>query len=633
MRAAGTAAGGLRARCGADDLTVADRTATATSSETRGLLWRAFTGDGVLVFSTLAVLVVSVLQSGSLVPSELFNWYQGLVVVLVISIWALRSGLRRITDTTERRFWNRLVFAFFGFLIAELFRTVFYDAYQTIHGRLFQELCYLAYYLLLLFAIELQAHRVIPESESGTWRSRKRFEIEGAILFVAGLVVSFVLIPMQAGDDYFTSPLPSSFLYLSLDLLILARTVQAYRDSLGVRWRTIYRCLILAEVIMLLTDFADLLSYASLYDAPPASYPVWYLYFLLFILAGRLRHFLPPVDASESAEKELGDRLSGDPFSNILLIYTLLLPALHLVFDYFALFNSAINRQQIPIVLIYVVAFLYILGRQHKFEESRNQALETQVAQRQAVVVKQRDQLLQTNAELERLTYTVNHDLKSPLVTILGFVGMLEKDMAEGDPERMKSDIRRIRNAASKMGQMVDELVDLSRIGPVDNEPQAVSLDELTREAVELVAGRIRENNVKVVVSPDLPVVSGDRLRLLTVFQNLIDNATKYRGSQAEPRVEIGVRQGAEGPIYYVEDNGLGIDARYHQKIFDLFDQLDPRIEGTGIGLAAVKRIIELHGGQIWVESDGLGKGSTFCFTLPHGHAAHGESVDQVATP
>lgn len=600
---------------------MADRTATANSSETRGLLWRAFTGDGVLIFSTFAILAVAVLQSGSLLPSEPFNWYQGLVVVLAISIWALLSGLRRITDAVERRFWKRLAFALFGFLIAELFRTVFYDAYQTIHGELFQELCYLAFYLLLLFAIELQAHRVIPESQSGVWRLRKRFEVEGAILFVTGLVVSFVLIPMQGGDDYFTSSLPSSFLYISLDLLILARTLHAYRDSRGVRWRTIYRYLILAVVAMLSTDFVDLLSYASLFDAPAVLYPIWYLYFLLFILAGRLRHFLPPVDTSESAQKELGKRLSGDPFSNILLIYTLLLPALHLLFDYFALFNSAINRQQIPIVLIYVVAFLYILGRQHRFEETRSQALETQVAQRQAVVVEQRDQLLQTNAELERLTYTVNHDLKSPLVTILGFVGMLERDMAEENPERMKSDIRRIRNAASKMGQMVDELVDLSRIGPVDNKPQAVSLDELTREAVELVAGRIRENNVEVVVSPDLPVVSGDRLRLLTVFQNLIDNATKYRGSQTEPRVEIGIRQGSEGPIFYVEDNGLGIDPQYHQKIFDLFDQLDPSIEGTGIGLAAVKRIVELHGGQIWVESDGLGEGSTFCFTLPHGQA------------
>jgi signal transduction histidine kinase len=108
-----------------------------------------------------------------------------------------------------------------------------------------------------------------------------------------------------------------------------------------------------------------------------------------------------------------------------------------------------------------------------------------------------------------------------------------------------------------------------------------------------------------------------DRARLVEVLQNLVDNAAKFMGDQPEPLIEIGMRTGNKPPIFLVRDNGLGIDPHYHDKVFGLFDKLDPKSEGTGIGLALVKRIIEVHGGRIWVESAGLGHGSTFCFTLP----------------
>ncbi len=100
-------------------------------------------------------------------------------------------------------------------------------------------------------------------------------------------------------------------------------------------------------------------------------------------------------------------------------------------------------------------------------------------------------------------------------------------------------------------------------------------------------------------------------------MQNLIENAIKYMGEQPQPRIEIGVRDEDEAPVFFVRDNGIGIEPRYHQTIFGLFEKLDPKAEGTGIGLALVKRIIETHEGKIWVESEGKGQGATFCFTLP----------------
>lgn len=228
------------------------------------------------------------------------------------------------------------------------------------------------------------------------------------------------------------------------------------------------------------------------------------------------------------------------------------------------------------------------------------------------------------NAELERYTYTVSHDLKSPLITIKGFLGLLERDAIKGDTERVKKDVSRIHNAAEQMNQLLDELLELSRIGRVIDVKESVSLKDLANEAINLIRGQIKELGVKIEIPPDLPVVYVDRRRFVEVLQNLIDNAVKHMGKQPEPRIEIGARQDNEEPVYYVRDNGVGIEPRYHENVFGLFNKLDPESEGTGIGLAIVKRIVEVHGGRIWVESEGNERGSTFCFTIPE----KGEKTD-----
>ena len=129
---------------------------------------------------------------------------------------------------------------------------------------------------------------------------------------------------------------------------------------------------------------------------------------------------------------------------------------------------------------------------------------------------------------------------------------------------------------------------------------------------------------IHVSMEPDLPTVHGDRPRLTEVLQNLIDNAAKFMGDREDPKIEIGYQgQDTERgmPIFYVRDNGIGISSQHHDRVFGLFNKLDPKTDGTGIGLALVKRIIEIHGGRIWVESE-AGKGSTFFFTLPTAGAA-----------
>jgi signal transduction histidine kinase len=221
------------------------------------------------------------------------------------------------------------------------------------------------------------------------------------------------------------------------------------------------------------------------------------------------------------------------------------------------------------------------------------------------------------NTELENFTYTISHDLKSPLITIGGFVGFLQKDALAGHLERVKVDAVYINDALVKMQQLLDELLELARIGRRLNPPEEVLFEEIAEEAVALVRGRIEARGVEVEIVPGLFTVCGDRARLVKVVQNLVDNACKFMGTQARPRIEIGVRQCEAGPVFYVHDNGIGIEAQYHDQIFGLFNKLDPQSEGTGVGLALVRRIIETHGGKIWIESAGAGRGGTFCFTLP----------------
>ena len=221
------------------------------------------------------------------------------------------------------------------------------------------------------------------------------------------------------------------------------------------------------------------------------------------------------------------------------------------------------------------------------------------------------------NAELEQFAYSVSHDLKAPIITIRGFLGFLEQDARTGNLTRLQADITRISEAADKMHSLLNDLLELSRVGRTMNKPEIVAFESLVVDAVELTHGGLQARAVSLQIETGLPMVSGDRQRLLEVVQNLIDNAAKYMGRQTQPMIHIGTR-GFENckPVLFVRDNGIGIAPEFHERVFGLFNKLDPKSEGTGVGLALVKRIIEFHGGRIWVESE-AGKGSAFLFTLP----------------
>jgi signal transduction histidine kinase len=195
----------------------------------------------------------------------------------------------------------------------------------------------------------------------------------------------------------------------------------------------------------------------------------------------------------------------------------------------------------------------------------------------------------------------------------------MAEDALSGNIPRMENDIQRIKNATDKMQDLLHDLLELSRIGRMMNPPETIKFEDLLHDALDIVYGQLEAGQITVLTQSNLPAVHGDRQRLTEVLQNLLDNAIKYMGDQPDPRIEIGEHGEEAGrSVFFIKDNGIGIAPEYHERIFGLFNKLDAKSEGTGVGLALVKRIVEVYGGRIWVESE-PGKGSTFYFSLPKG--------------
>lgn len=235
----------------------------------------------------------------------------------------------------------------------------------------------------------------------------------------------------------------------------------------------------------------------------------------------------------------------------------------------------------------------------------------------ETIILQQMEELERANDELDRFTYSVSHDLRSPMVTVEGFLGLIRDEALAGNMDAMEDHIKRAFATIEKMHKLLEDLLRLSRLGKVTDPFEKVAMNDLVYEVLEHLHGLISRNGCTIHLDPNLPEVYADRTRIMVVLQNLIENAIKFKSDDRTLRIRIGVNPSEDKPVFFVKDNGIGIEPDHQPDIFNLFSKLDSRSEGTGLGLTLVERIIRMHGGKIWVESEGEGKGACFFFSLP----------------
>ncbi|WP_188192526.1 ATP-binding protein [Nonomuraea sp. SYSU D8015] len=233
------------------------------------------------------------------------------------------------------------------------------------------------------------------------------------------------------------------------------------------------------------------------------------------------------------------------------------------------------------------------------------------------VASEQAEELRRSNGELEQFAYVASHDLQEPLRKVASFTQMLEQRYGPQLDERAKQYIHYAVDGAKRMQLLINDLLDFSRVGRVTGERTVTDSGEALNQALENLSAVIEDTGA-TVTRDDMPKVKGNRLQLTQLFQNLIENAVKFR-SEEPPRIHIGVKRSGAMWEFSCSDNGIGVEAKYADRIFLIFQRLHARdvYPGTGIGLALCRKIVEYHGGQLWLDGSAEGQGATFRWTLP----------------
>jgi light-regulated signal transduction histidine kinase (bacteriophytochrome) len=268
--------------------------------------------------------------------------------------------------------------------------------------------------------------------------------------------------------------------------------------------------------------------------------------------------------------------------------------------------------------------------QKHEPDGAGSDALRTRMEQMEAEIFRSshevqaaNEQLREANQELEAFSYSVSHDLRAPLRHIDGFVDRLNKTASLKDDEKSRRYLSIISQSARHMGNLIDDLLVFSRMGRAEMREEKVNLGHLVQHAIDGMPQELEQRNVVFKKGP-LPEVRGDPAMLEQVFANLIGNAVKYSRTRERAEIEISCSETPKEFTVSVRDNGVGFDMEYSQKLFGVFQRLhrSEEFEGTGIGLANVRRIIHRHGGRTWAESK-VNEGATFYFSLPKRKESH----------
>jgi len=252
-------------------------------------------------------------------------------------------------------------------------------------------------------------------------------------------------------------------------------------------------------------------------------------------------------------------------------------------------------------------------------EVEYTEELENEIEARTQQIRKQAENLEQVNKELESFSYSISHDLRAPLRSINGFSDILMEDYAEQLDEEGKRLMGIVKESAVTMGQLIDDILEFSRLGKKKIQKSEIDMTKLFENVCEVESGSYSDKEIDLKID-DLPNARGDVALIKQVVVNLVSNAFKYSSKEDKIVINIGCDKNEEnGATYFIKDNGTGFKMEYHDKLFGVFNRLHSKneFEGTGVGLAIVKRIINKHGGKIWAESE-EGKGSMFFFSMPN---------------
>ncbi len=276
--------------------------------------------------------------------------------------------------------------------------------------------------------------------------------------------------------------------------------------------------------------------------------------------------------------------------------------------------SASSTRNTIALLVLGAVLQLVLLGSVYYLIHH-----DITARRRIAAELKRRGELLQAaNKELEAFSYSVSHDLRAPLRHIDGYASLLAKTAGTSLNEKSQRYLQTISESAKQMGQLIDDLLVFSRMGRQEMLQTTVNLNQLVKSVIHDLRLDLHAKTISWTIA-SLPDVSGDPAMLRQVYMNLISNAVKFTATRTEPKIEVGIRPGAPGEVdLFVRDNGVGFDMQYVNKLFGVFQRLhrNDEFEGTGIGLANVRRIIHRHGGRTWAEG-ALDQGATFYFSLP----------------
>ncbi len=253
------------------------------------------------------------------------------------------------------------------------------------------------------------------------------------------------------------------------------------------------------------------------------------------------------------------------------------------------------------------------------FRDKNNQTeqLLTQSIQLTQALEKNKTELERSNDELEQFVYIVSHDLKSPLVTSMGFISIIRKLAGQGKYDQAIEKLDKVTNSIERMGQLINDLLEISRIGRADHDKKIIDLNVLLEQFAQSQSEQLNIAGFTLAIKPGFPTIYGNESRILQLFENILSNALKYaHNSHQPPILEIGSISHEDHSLVYCKDNGPGIESAFHQKIFGLFYRLDTQQEGSGIGLTIAQKVMKLHGGNIWIESS-PSEGTTFWLKFP----------------